>query len=68
MEELASLDPELLALLEALPADQRDALVHHVVQERSYADIAAQLRCSESVVRQRVSRGLKTLKSRLEGP
>jgi RNA polymerase sigma factor (sigma-70 family) len=68
VEELASLDADLLAVLESLPADQRDALVHHVVAERSYADIAAQLRCSESVVRQRVSRGLKTLKSRLERP
>jgi RNA polymerase sigma factor (sigma-70 family) len=68
VEELASLDPDLLALLDSLPGDQRDALLEHVVAERSYSEIAAQLRCSESVVRQRVSRGLKTLKSRLEGP
>ena len=68
IEPVALADADLLALLQTLPADQRDALVRHVVQERSYADIATALRCSESVVRQRVSRGLKTLKSRLEGP
>ena len=66
VEELASLDAELQLLLESLPHEQRDALVRRVVLDRSYEDIATELRCSESVVRQRVSRGLKTLKSQLE--
>ena len=68
VEELASVDIELEGLLAGLSADQRQALLLRVVEERSYEEIAAELRCSESVVRQRVSRSLKTLKSRLEGP
>ena len=68
VEELASLDTALQALLDALPADQRDALMSRVVEERSYEEIAAELGCSACVVRQRVSRGLKTLKSQLEEP
>jgi DNA-directed RNA polymerase specialized sigma24 family protein len=38
-----------------------------VVDEGSYAEIAAQLKTSQSVVRQRVSRGLATLRNRAEG-
>jgi RNA polymerase sigma-70 factor (ECF subfamily) len=68
VEELASLGGGLDTLLDALPSDQRDALLRRVVEERSYEEIAAELRCSQSVIRQRVSRGLKTLKSQLEGP
>ncbi len=34
-----------------------------IVEERDYGDIAAQLRCSEIVVRKRVSRALGTLRS-----
>lgn len=66
VEELASLDQEILERLAQLPAEQRKALVSRIVDERSYEEIAAELRCSESVVRQRVSRGLKTLRSQLE--
>ena len=49
-----------------LPSDQRTALLAHVVDERAYVDIAAELGCSEQVVRQRVSRGLRRLRERLE--
>lgn len=66
VEELASTTPDdgaLLTALESLPADQRDAVLARVVEERDYRDIAAHLRCSEMVVRQRVSRGLATLRS-----
>ena len=66
VDELVSLDGRLARLVEQLPVEQRDALVARVVQERSYSEIAAGLRCSESVVRQRVSRGLSTLRSELE--
>jgi RNA polymerase sigma-70 factor (ECF subfamily) len=52
--------------LDALPDEQRAAIVGRVVGERSYAELAADLRCSESVVRQRVSRGLRTLRRSLE--
>jgi RNA polymerase sigma factor (sigma-70 family) len=56
-----------LAALDELPPDQRVAVAGRVVEERSYEELAALLRCSESVVRQRVSRGLRTLRTRLEG-
>jgi RNA polymerase sigma factor (sigma-70 family) len=52
--------------LQTLPADQREAILAHVVEERPYADIAGELRCSEMLVRQRVSRGLRTLRGRLQ--
>ncbi len=55
-----------LALLEGLPEDQREAVKGRVLHERDYAQLADTLSCSESVVRQRVSRGLKTLRQRLE--
>jgi RNA polymerase sigma factor (sigma-70 family) len=55
-----------VAALEDLPADQREAVVGRVLDERSYSELAGRLECSESVVRQRVSRGLRALRSRLE--
>jgi RNA polymerase sigma factor (sigma-70 family) len=56
-----------LRILEALPAVQRQAVRARVVDERSYEDIAAELRCSESVVRQRVSRGMRSMRASMEG-
>jgi RNA polymerase sigma-70 factor (ECF subfamily) len=55
----------VLALVEELPDRQRAAVRARIVDEREYADIAAELRCSELVVRQQVSRGLSRLKQRL---
>ncbi len=55
-----------LEALEQLPAEQREAIVARYVDELDYAEIAARVRCSESVVRQRVSRGLRVLRARLE--
>ncbi len=52
--------------LEDLPPTQRDAVRRRVLDDASYAELAAHLRCSESVARQRVSRGLRRLKQRLE--
>jgi RNA polymerase sigma factor (sigma-70 family) len=66
VEELASLDEEILALAQALPEPFRQALSDRVIHERSYEEIAAELRCSQSVVRQRVSRALKSLRSQME--
>ncbi len=66
LEELASCDGEILRRLAGLPDDQRAALMSRVVEERSYEEIAAELRCSEAVVRQRVSRGLRTLRTQME--
>jgi RNA polymerase sigma-70 factor (ECF subfamily) len=62
--EIASIDVGALgALVDALPEDLRRPLLDRLVQERPYAEIAAELRYSELVVRQRVSRGLKRLRS-----
>jgi RNA polymerase sigma factor (sigma-70 family) len=57
----------VLELLETLPPEQRAAIEGRVVHERGYDELAAELECSESVVRQRVSRGLRTLRARMEG-
>ncbi|MGD0198365.1 MAG: RNA polymerase sigma factor [Solirubrobacteraceae bacterium] len=59
-------ESEVETLLAGLNTDQRAALLDHVVDERAYDEIAAGLRCSESVVRKRVSRGLAELRLRLE--
>jgi RNA polymerase sigma-70 factor (ECF subfamily) len=57
---------EVLAeLLADLPADQREAIRLRIVEEREYDEIAVELRCSEAVVRQRVSRALGALRIEL---
>jgi RNA polymerase sigma-70 factor, ECF subfamily len=53
------------ALLELLGGDQRRAIRAHVVDEQSYAEIAAREQVSEAVVRKRVSRGLAAVRSRM---
>lgn len=57
---------ELERQLAKLPAELREALLARIVEERGYDDIAAELECSEQLVRQRVSRGLKRLRAALE--
>ncbi len=66
VEELAGMDQRLQALVMQLPDEQRRAIVARIVEERSYEEIADELRCSQLVVRKRVSRALKTLRSELE--
>jgi RNA polymerase sigma-70 factor (ECF subfamily) len=66
VEEEASGEPHEM-LLDELPAEQRDAVRERVLEERDYPEIAARLRCSEQVVRKRVSRGLTALRARMEG-
>jgi RNA polymerase sigma factor (sigma-70 family) len=68
IEALCSLDGRSLALLDELPVDQRDAVRAHVLNERSYREIAGELRTSELVIRKRVSRGLANIKSQLKEP
>jgi len=53
---------ELLRALNRLPVEQREAIERRVLQEAAYAAIAAQVGCSEQVVRKRVSRGLSALR------
>ena len=55
----------LLELVHDLPSAQRAAVKARVIDELPYGEIASSLGCSESVVRQRVSRGLRTLRLRL---
>src|ERR1700722_4826218 len=58
---------EAAQALAALPEEQRQAIEARVVEGLDYEEIAGQLRCSRAVVRQRVSRGLSTLRARLAG-
>lgn len=58
-------DERALSLMAGLPEDQRRAVQARVLDERGYEEIAAELQCSESVVRKRVSRGLAALRIRL---
>ena len=66
IEALAGQTDWATRLLESLPGDQREAVRERVLAERSYGEIAGELRTSELVVRKRVSRGLATLRKRLE--
>jgi RNA polymerase sigma factor (sigma-70 family) len=66
IERIEALSGRALGLVEELPEAQREAVRAHVVDERDYADIARDLRCSEAVVRKRVSRGLANLRERME--
>jgi RNA polymerase sigma-70 factor, ECF subfamily len=68
VEEIASLGDtrRLDRLLAQLPVPQRDAVRARVLNERSYAEIAGEMTCSEAVVRQRVHRGLSRLRERLK--
>jgi len=50
-------------LLSDLPAEQARAVRARVVEERSYEQIATAMRCSPSVVRKRVSRGLAAMRA-----
>jgi RNA polymerase sigma-70 factor (ECF subfamily) len=52
-------------LVEQLPAVEREAVRARVVEERSYREIATELRCSEMVIRKRVSRGLARVRKQL---
>jgi RNA polymerase sigma-70 factor (ECF subfamily) len=55
----------VVELVEALPERQRIAVRARVIEGREYSEIARELRCSELVVRQRVSRGLTRLRDEL---
>jgi RNA polymerase sigma-70 factor (ECF subfamily) len=56
----------LLQLVERLPRDEQAAIRSRVLDERSYSEIATQLKCSEMVVRKRVSRGLARIRQQLK--
>lgn len=57
--------PALTALGE-LPRGQRDAVRSRVIDDREYDEMAAELRCSPGLARQRVSRGLRAIQAQLK--
>lgn len=61
-------DNPLLQALAGLPDSQREAVRAHVLEDSSYAEMAASLGVPEATVRQRVSRGLTRLRTTMEGP
>ena len=66
-DDLPGLDaPVALGHLERLPADQREAVRLRVLEELDYDEIATRTGSTEPAVRQRVSRGLKWLRGRLD--
>jgi RNA polymerase sigma factor (sigma-70 family) len=65
VERLAD-DGSASSLLDSLPEQEREAIRRRILDEQSYDQIADELRCSEMVVRKRVSRGLGRLRTRLE--
>ena len=59
------LDPELLGALRALPPHQRAAVSLHYLEDRSTAEIADLLGCSESTARVHLHRGRLALAKHL---
>jgi RNA polymerase sigma-70 factor (ECF subfamily) len=66
IERVEAIDRTALEMLNGLPPLAREAVKARVVDERDYPDIARDLRCSEAVVRKRVSRGLSALRHQME--
>lgn len=66
VDELAArANQPVLGLVEQLPERQREAVRSRVLEERGYDEIARDMKCSELVARQRVSRGLARLRDQL---
>ncbi len=59
-------DAPALDLLPNLPEEQGQAIRARYLEGRDYAEIASELRCSESVIRKRASRGMATLRDQLQ--
>lgn len=53
---------ELVALLDGLPAEQRQAVRARVLEDLGYSELAARLNVTQQVARKRVSRGLQSLR------
>ena len=65
VERIEALSGPALELVEQLPPDHEAAVRARVIEERDYEEIAKDLRCSEAVVRKRVSRGLAQMREEL---
>jgi RNA polymerase sigma-70 factor (ECF subfamily) len=68
IERLDAQGSDVLGLLDELPEEQRLAVHGRVVDECDYVELSRRLSVSESVVRQRVSRGLRALRRRFDEP
>jgi RNA polymerase sigma factor (sigma-70 family) len=66
IERVEALDGLALDLLDDLPPREQQAVRARVVDERNYQEMARDLRCSQAVVRKRVSRGLASLRDQLK--
>ena len=55
-------DDSARSVLSELPPEQRRIVAAHVIDERPYGELSGELHTSEAAVRQRVSRGLATLR------
>jgi RNA polymerase sigma factor (sigma-70 family) len=58
-------DDVTVIAMEGLPDDQRRAVKARVIEDRTYEDIAGELRLTPAGVRKRVSRGLAAMRGRL---
>jgi RNA polymerase sigma-70 factor (ECF subfamily) len=63
---LAGLRARVARLVDALPAESRDALRLRILEERPYPEVAAELGIAEPAARARVSRALRGLAAELE--
>jgi RNA polymerase sigma factor (sigma-70 family) len=66
IQELIGAGERALQLLEQLPVVQREAVRARVVDELDYEQLALSLGRSEQLIRQHVSRGLRTLRTLME--
>jgi RNA polymerase sigma-70 factor (ECF subfamily) len=66
IERITELDHTALARVDELPGDQHDAVMARVSDQLGSPDVATDLRCSEALVRDHVSRPLGTHETRLE--
>jgi RNA polymerase sigma factor (sigma-70 family) len=55
-------------LARQLPREQFEALRARILDEDGYPEIARDLKCSQALVRKRVSRALQTLREEMEAP
>ena len=57
----------IFTALDALSSDQRQAVAERVIDELDYPELAARAGVSEEAVRTRVSRGLRRMRTHLDG-
>ena len=66
LADASAMRQALARALGDLPDEQRQAIEARVLGDRPYEELATELRCSEAVVRKRVSRGLRSVRVALK--